>query len=65
MNNLLNLFAVIIVIGVVLWLINVYIPMASAIKSLLNLLAVIVVILYILQFFEIIPVVIPIFRLFR
>ncbi len=65
MNGLLNLFAVIIVIGLVLWLINVFIPMAGAIKSLLNLLAVIVVIIYILQFFGIIPTLIPMVRIIR
>lgn len=38
MNDLLNLIAVIVVFGVGLWLINVFIPMPGAIKSLLNVL---------------------------
>lgn len=63
MNNLLNIFALIIVIGFVMWLINAFVPMASAIKHLLNILATVVVILYILQFFNIIPVILPMFRL--
>ena len=65
MNGLLNLFAVIIVIGLVLWLINAFIPMAGAIKSLLNILAIVVVVIYILQFFSIIPVIIPMINIFR
>ncbi|WP_025386164.1 Thivi_2564 family membrane protein [Legionella oakridgensis] len=65
MNNLLNLFANIIVFGVILGLINAFLPMARAIKSLLNLLVLIVLILYILQFFAIIPTVIPMFRVIR
>lgn len=65
MNNLLNLFLVIVVIGVVMWLINVYVPMASMIKSLLNVLATIVVVIYILQFFTIIPPILPMFSLVR
>jgi hypothetical protein len=65
MSELLNLFANIIVLGLVMWLINVFIPMPGAIKSLLNLVAVIVVIIYILQFFQLIPVVIPMYRLLR
>ncbi|KTC65611.1 Uncharacterised protein (plasmid) [Legionella adelaidensis] len=65
LNALLNLFLIIVVIGLVMWLINVFIPMAPAIKSLLNILAVIVVVIYILQFFHIIPVFIPMFTLVR
>ena len=64
-SELLNLFAVIIVIGLVMWLINAFIPMAPAIKSLLNILAVIVVVIYLLQFFHIIQTIIPMFRILR
>ncbi|HAT7034974.1 TPA: hypothetical protein JAN62_05035, partial [Legionella pneumophila] len=49
MNDLLNLIAVIVVFGVGLWLINVFIPMPGAIKSLLNVLVLIILIIYILQ----------------
>ena len=44
---------VLIVVGVLLWLINTYIPMASAVKSLLNIVVVIVLIVWLLQVFGI------------
>lgn len=59
-HELLNLFAIIVVFGVVMWLVNAYIPMLGAIKSLLNVLVVIVLVLYILEFFKVIPVILPI-----
>lgn len=65
MHDLLNLIAVIIVFGVGLWLINAFIPMPGAIKSLLNVLVLIVLIIYILQFFGIIKTVLPIFKIIR
>jgi hypothetical protein len=40
---------VLIVVGVGLWLINTYIPMASAIKSILNLVVVIAVVVWLLK----------------
>jgi len=40
---------VLIVVGVLLWLINTYIPMASSIKAILNVLVVIVVVIWVLQ----------------
>ncbi len=40
---------VLIVVGVCLWLINTYIPMASSIKSILNALVVIVVAVWVLK----------------
>ena len=43
-----------IVVGVLLGLINRFIPMASSIKSIINGLVVIVVILYLLRFFNVI-----------
>ena len=64
-HELLNLFAVIVVFGVVMWLVNAYIPMPSAIKSLLNVLVVIVLVVYILQFFQVIPVILPMIQLLR
>ena len=65
MNELLNLIALIIVFGVALWLINAFIPMPSAIKSLLNVLVLIVLIIYILQFFGIIKVILPMVRILK
>jgi undecaprenyl pyrophosphate phosphatase UppP len=48
---LLNLVVALIVVGVVLWLINRYIPMASSIKSILNIVVVVVVAVWVLQVF--------------
>jgi hypothetical protein len=49
--SLITLFIVLIVVGVVLWLINTYIPMDRKIKSILNAVAVIVVVIWLLQVF--------------
>lgn len=48
---LINLVVVLIVVGVLLWLINTYIPMQGTIKSILNAVVVIAVILWLLQGF--------------
>lgn len=48
---LLNLVIVLIVIGVLLWLVNTYIPMDSKIKSILNAVVVIAVVIWLLQVF--------------
>jgi hypothetical protein len=49
--SLVNLIVVLVVIGVVLWLINNYIPMDSKIKSILNAVIVIGVVLWLLKAF--------------
>jgi hypothetical protein len=49
--TLLNLVLMLVLIGVGLYLINRYIPMASSIKSILNVVVVIVVIVWLLQAF--------------
>ena len=46
---LLNIVVMLIVIGVGLYLINRYIPMASSIKSILNVVVVVVVCVWVLQ----------------
>ena len=46
---LLNLVLVLIVVGVALWLINNYIPMASSIKTILNVVVVVAVGIWVLQ----------------
>ena len=46
---LVNLVLVLVVVGVVLYLINRYIPMASSIKSILNVVVVVVVVIWVLQ----------------
>jgi len=48
---LIHIVVVLIVVGVLLWLINNFIPMQSTIKSLLNGVVVIVVVLWLLQIF--------------
>jgi hypothetical protein len=48
---LLNVVVVLIVVGVLLWLINRYIPMQGTIKSILNAVVVIVVVLWLLNIF--------------
>jgi len=49
--SLFNLLITLIVVGVLLWLVNNYIPMDSKIKSILNGVVVIVVILWLLNAF--------------
>ncbi len=46
---LVNVVLVLIVVGVLLWLINTYIPMASAIKTILNVVVVVAVVVWVLQ----------------
>jgi hypothetical protein len=48
---LINLFLVLIVVGVLLWAVNTYIPMDRKIKNILNVVVVIVVILWLLKVF--------------
>ena len=50
---LLQVVLVLIVVGVLLWLINRFIPMAGSIKTILNVVVVIVVILWLLNLFGI------------
>src|SRR5688572_6716105 len=52
--SLVTIVIVLVVVGLVLWLINTYIPMQSTIKTILNLVVVIVVILWLLQVFGVI-----------
>ena len=50
---LINIVALLVVVGVALYLINQYIPMASSIKSILNIVVVVVVCVWLLQAFGI------------
>jgi hypothetical protein len=62
---LVNVVLTLIVIGVLLWLINTYIPMQSTIKSIINIVVVIAVILWLLYGFGIIShgeVVVPVVK---
>jgi len=49
--SLISLIIVLVVVGVILWLINAYIPMDSKIKLILNIVVVIVVCLWLLGVF--------------
>ncbi len=51
---ILNLIIILVVVGVVLWLINNYIPMQSTIKSILNAVVIIVVVIWLLNVFGVI-----------
>ena len=51
---LINLVIVLVVVGVVLWVINSYIPMQSTIKKILNVVVVIGVIIWLLSIFGVI-----------
>jgi hypothetical protein len=53
---------ILVVVGLVMWLINTYIPMAGAIKSLLNVVVFAVTLIWILQTFGLIGA-IPGFRM--
>jgi len=48
---LIQLVIILVVVGVVLWVINSYIPMQSTIKKILNLVVIIVVIVWLLSVF--------------
>jgi undecaprenyl pyrophosphate phosphatase UppP len=48
---LINLVVILIVVGVLLWLVNNYIPMDAKIKQILNIVVVIAVIVWLLQVF--------------
>lgn len=49
--SLLNLIIVLVVVGVLLWAVNTYIPMDDKIKSIMNIVVVIAVVLWLLQAF--------------
>jgi uncharacterized membrane protein len=46
-----NILIVLVVVGVILWLVNGYIPMDSKIKNILNVVVVILVVIWLLQTF--------------
>ena len=51
---LIHVVVVLVVVGVILWLVNNYIPMAGSIKSILNAVVIIVVVLWLLSDFGLI-----------
>jgi heme A synthase len=53
--SLIHLIVVLVVVGLILWMINRYIPMEARIKSILNVVVIICVILWLLGVFGILP----------
>jgi len=53
---LISLVVVLIVVGVLLWLVNTYIPMDGKIKNILNIVVVIAVVLWLLSAFGLLDV---------
>ncbi len=47
----LTILIVLVVVGVILWLVNTYIPMDRKIKNILNIVVVIIVVIWLLQAF--------------
>ncbi len=52
--SLINLVVILVVTGVILWLINSYIPMQATIKKILNVVVIIAVIIWLLSVFGVI-----------
>jgi hypothetical protein len=52
--TLVGIVGVLVVVGLIMWLINTYIPMAAGIKSILNIVVFLVVAVWLLQGFGII-----------
>ena len=50
---IINILVVLIVVGILLWLVNNYIPMAGSIKKILNIVVVVAVVLWLLSAFGI------------
>lgn len=55
MISILQLIVLIVLVGVILWLVNTYIPMDAKIKQILNVVVVIVLILWLLAVFGLLP----------
>jgi hypothetical protein len=51
---LMNIVLILVIAGLVMWLINTYIPMAAGIKSLLNVVVFVVLLVWVLQVFGVI-----------
>lgn len=54
--DIVTIILVIVVVGVLLWLINAYIPMQSTVKSILNAVVIILLVLWLLDAFGIINI---------
>ena len=52
--SLINVMITLVIVGVALWAINTYVPMAASVKKILNIVVVVVLCLWLLQGFGII-----------
>lgn len=52
--SIINVLIVLVVVGVILWLVNTYIPMDGKIKNILNIVVVVAVIIWLLRAFAIV-----------
>lgn len=52
---MIGLIVTLIIVGVLLWLVNTYVPMDPKIKNILNVVVVIIVILWLLNVFGLLP----------
>ncbi len=52
--TLVDIALVLVVVGLIMWLINTYVPMAAGIKGLLNVVVFVVVLVWILQVFDLV-----------
>jgi hypothetical protein len=48
---LIEVIVLLVVVGIILWAVNTYIPMQSAIKRILNIVVIVIVILWLFQLF--------------
>ncbi len=53
--SLISLVVSLIVVGVLLWLVNTYIPLEATIKKIINIVVIVVVCLWVLSIFGILP----------
>lgn len=65
MIGLLNLLVVLVFFGVLLGLINRFLPMPPFVKTLLNIVVFVVLVIYVLQYFEIILHILPTVEIFH
>jgi len=55
--SILTVLLVLIVVGVILWLVNSYIPMDAKIKNILNIVAIIVLVIWLLKVFGVLAII--------
>lgn len=65
MIALLNLLVIILVAGIITWLVRAFIPMPGMFHLLFEIVVLAVVVIYVLQFFSLIPPVLPKITIFK